>query len=99
MKDLAKIIKALALNSEFNFVKNAIVMDKITLNGQNKKLLWSATVLLPDFPFKHQVRLMIVSTYSNIFFLKMYSYKNQLTLKCTTPTPLLLNASPDVTTP
>ena len=24
---------------------------------------------------------------------------NQLTLKCTTPTPLVLNASPDVTTP
>ena len=27
-----------------------------------------------------------------------YQY-NQLTLKCTTPTPLVLNASPDVTTP
>ena len=24
---------------------------------------------------------------------------NQLTLKCTTPTPIVLNASPDVTTP
>ena len=24
---------------------------------------------------------------------------NELTLKCTTPTPLVLNASPDVTTP
>ena len=26
-------------------------------------------------------------------------YWNQLTLKCTTPTPIVLNASPDVTTP
>ena len=26
-------------------------------------------------------------------------YINQLTLKCTTPTPVVLNASPDVTTP
>ena len=25
--------------------------------------------------------------------------KHQLTLKCTTPTPIVLNASPDVTTP
>ena len=31
---------------------------------------------------------------------QMYKlYINQLTLKCTTPTPLILNASPDVTTP
>ena len=29
----------------------------------------------------------------------MNTINNQLTLKCTTPTPIVLNASPDVTTP
>ena len=68
MKDLAKLIKALALNTEFNFAKDAIVLNTIILNGKDKAVVWWATgrMLLPGLPFKYQVRLMIVSSFSYI---------------------------------
>ena len=58
-------------------------------------ILFKIQLLLHEYIFRNQT----VGSFTIQTTQFKYLTKNQLTLKCTTPTLLVLNAAPDVTTP